>query len=1071
MQTATRVLTAILFTIGLNGPLLSADPSPRLGDDTRAWTERLIPLPKEITVSGSITVRLRDIELLPCSSTAPPVTTARGILRSLTRNEGEPPRVAIAMTLLADADDGVPQSVAHRLEAVPNREQAYAIIASAPNGNAQTRIALVANTATGLLYATQTLRQLLRVPAQRDPDTIVEVPLLTIVDWPDLRSRGFFGVPGEHLIDHCAHLKLNVSLIHGGCRLDSTGQPIVADNVKLIARGAAVGVKLVPDFQHLDVIAESVLKPALFRSDWAHLLPVLMTDAQGRRSQHCVCFSSPATAHLMTHWLEELSKQAQAGHQEVFIFLTEQPRDTCHCKTCLASGKNHYALELEAWSKAISAVRRTYPGTFFHIGISQGVRLKDATQTVIDALPAATSLTYYDGRKTYVTDRAPMVPQWLGRYAHAGGSAGIMPQISFHFRNVVPMTSPQFLRFRMQEFVDKRLDVVYAYAPPRAFTVFLYKPAVAALAEYSWNAEGRSCEDFARAYATLTQTCESKVFGEWAALAGKASYDLASSNFLARLFTNPTMGFYGSVPLDRLLKHSRIHDIPHLAETVQTAEQALRIARKARSLDVINESEFILNGLKIFAVLKRLSPHIHAKRVNQQARLDAAACMDELDECAHCFRVALFDWADRTLATTPMRYLNQRFMNTALAPLRTGDVVRNVASTLGISDPRPESRILPVGEWSPAGFSRNLGTFTFDVPDQAKRGGGLHNVTFDHLEGEDLYVRKVALLHADPGKPKSPRVLATSPDTGRGPYPRPRSSGGLFTGARIDIPATSADTKLFLRIVFYAYSTAGRSFPEDYPAKQRQCAGLVGLRRVYRRGEFPRDRSSTTDETGPQSKDAAQTVTTRKRDRDTIRVGISKGLGAEPLCAVLGRQKGIEALVVERVTLASLSDCDVLIVCQKLQPIRLIRAMPTLVGWVRNGGRAMFLHDAVGYRQHPAIFKNIGGGAAHPKASQVRVRSQHPVTDGLTVGQVFSPGYRYDHVVITPGPDGKVLVRSEEQYRRPVIVVGGFGAGKVVLNGMCPGLTSTPESPHARDDGPVDAELKLLLNCVCWLAE
>jgi len=65
---------------------------------------------------------------------------------------------------------------------------------------------------------------------------------------------------------------------------------------------------------------------------------------------------------------------------------------------------------------------------------------------------------------------------------------------------------------------------------------------VAAMAEYTWNSHGKTPEDFARAYATVTGQDDPRAFARWAVLAGEAGWALAESNLLLTLIYNPTLG-------------------------------------------------------------------------------------------------------------------------------------------------------------------------------------------------------------------------------------------------------------------------------------------------------------------------------------------------------------------------------------------------------------------------------------------------------------------------------------------------------------------------------------------------
>ena len=62
------------------------------------------------------------------------------------------------------------------------------------------------------------------------------------------------------------------------------------------------------------------------------------------------------------------------------------------------------------------------------------------------------------------------------------------------WRIVCPWSGPQFIKYRMTEFVDKNLKCLVGYATPNNR---LYDFNVTAAAEWSWNAHGRDERAFA----------------------------------------------------------------------------------------------------------------------------------------------------------------------------------------------------------------------------------------------------------------------------------------------------------------------------------------------------------------------------------------------------------------------------------------------------------------------------------------------------------------------------------------------------------------------------------------------
>lgn len=199
-----------------------------------------------------------------------------------------------------------------------------------------------------------------------------------------------------------------------------------------------------------------------------------------------------------------------------------------------------------------------------------------------------------------------------------------------------------------------------------------------------------------------------------------------------------------------------------------------------------------------------------------------------------------------------------------------------------------------------------------------------------------------------------------------------------------------------------------------------------------------------------------------------ILVGVSSGYGTECIMTALNKQEGIKAIALPRFSPEALAQCDAIIIPQKKVPLKIIRGSVALRRWVENGGGVMFTHDAVGYRLHMAVFLEIGGGINHTKLDKVRVAKKHPITAELQVGQTFSPGFQYDHVIMEQGPAGETVIDNAKD--QPVVVVGAVGKGRVILNGMLTGSNGRMTDAEGGESEPAGDELKFLVNAVRWLA-
>ena len=112
-----------------------------------------------------------------------------------------------------------------------------------------------------------------------------------------------------------------------------------------------------------------------------------------------------------------------------------------------------------------------------------------------------------------------------------------------------------------------------------------------------------------------------------------------------------------------------------------------------------------------------------------------------------------------------------------------------------------------------------------------------------------------------------------------------------------------------------------------------------------------------------------------------------------------------------------------------------------LRAYVRDGGRLILTHDAVGYRWHQRLFPEIGVGVDRLDGTQIVALANN---FGVTAGAV-TQGYG-DHVIIQSAPGATVLAR-EAASNKAVVVAGYYGLGTVVMDGTLLGAPSDGEMP------------------------
>ncbi|PKO23987.1 MAG: hypothetical protein CVU38_01270 [Chloroflexi bacterium HGW-Chloroflexi-1] len=769
------------------------------GTDPQAqqWANRVIPLPKEIEISGSQRYRADQIGLSIRTALVPPVRTAIGLLSGFTLATEEDASFIIRLALLDDET----AEVRDRLLGLPNREQAYAIL---PLAEREGRL-LVAASPVGLLYAARTLAQLVQAPAALTPETELELPLPKILDWPDLSERGQWGGNVASDLAWTSQWKLNV--------VEVSAELGVVDQ-QLLSQGAELGVKVVPYFPHLETVSRYAglmeRSELISTPDPARPLPSDYTPG--------LCMSSPATQKLVQSWLARMAETA--GVTDIMVWFSESAAP-CFCPKCI--GKEPYGLEAACIVNAFASIEEAHPHVRLRLLTTQGSY--PVNDKILAAAPESVGVTYYDGGRTYDSSRQPMIYPLLEEYARSGRWLGVYPQITHAWRTVFPWTAPQFIHYRAQEFVQKGLSCMIGYAvPSNRFHEF----NVMAEAEWTWNAQGRSPEEFARAYASSTGMTEPDLsrWVRWALAVGEAGWTLAESRLFLALINDPTLGFQKGKgrKADHRFETADLTDVGELQQALATAQQALELAQEAGNADMRAESECILAGLQALELLHSITALLKTPALDVESRQSLSAALDRLDACACTLRTRLPEWGERISSQTGEK-LPTRLLDTAGVLLRTCDALRQVAVSRGVPDPQPAWRLRPVGRWSADDFQHGQEAFLLlGLADLVPSAGGSFHIGFDFIDSAwGTSIKDVAVLARAPGQ-EGGNVIARTPDL-LGVDINGVSIWERWKEVRIRIPATPPGAELFLAITLWG-------MPADAPADRRTCAGAVSIRQV-----------------------------------------------------------------------------------------------------------------------------------------------------------------------------------------------------------------------------------------------
>ncbi len=999
------------------------------------WLRHVIPLPQEIEIPRAVELPAASVGLALADRSGESERLAAEELRRVFQQQAGCALEGQDLTLLLGVLDHngllqgrrVPGS--GRLHHLPNSEQAYVI---APLDDST--LALAALTPTGVYYAARTLSQLLE-PAF--DGATVRVPLVRVVDWPDIEERGEWGGSARNDINWMSAHKMNLVEAHCDLSFTEDGTPVASADPEVIKQARLRGLNFVPIIHHLDYLERTGI--------FEHY-PELAGEGTERAdvggSPVPICFSKPKAGEIIEKWLRDLA--AIEGVTDVNVWLSEwHGRCTCpDCERAAEAGLGQHALETKVVGEALQRIRRDHPNFGVRVLLTQGSYPNN--DQVLAAAPEWLDVSYYCGagrpRSTYNSSPEPMIYPLLEEYSRAGNWLGVYPQFTASYATVMPWSCPQFLHHLIGEFARKQIDSVCGYTVPNNQ---LHEFNVLAAAEYCWNVDGRTPREFAIAWATRKGIEDAEAVGDWAELLGPATWRIygavtGAGNPLsvlaaaARSITNATPPQLGQGIW-------RYYDsVEQMEADVRAAQEARRIAERLEVPALVHETRVAQAHLQMTRLIWQIAEQVAAGEVtSDEDRMALQEAMTRLASAGLQGGRALRAWVE---AIDPDQS-SARYQSTVRV---TESIPRTVAEALepyGIIDPAEQYEPTRIGTWNDETQPSGLQTVSFEVTEVIEPGDW--EVVFEYLQGQNgMNTHRVALASATEDAPEDLTELSVDEHDG-------------FAGAqdrlnvyRISLEEKDATKRYFVVATFRVPSSSMGAIelrpagdpPAFYRAPQLQPLTPEQQRLLRSRTEGPIFES------------------------ESVRVAVLQGAyGSTSILSALEGTEGVEAAPLWELRRDHLRRADVVVVPQpRVREVLGNEEADMLRRFVADGGGVLATHDAVGYRGIPPIVPGVcRGGASHVRATGWTPVAEHPVTQGLGVGEELTHGY-YDHVLLTPGPEGTVVAAADAD---PVVIAGEHGAGRYVATGLLIGVA--PDDTDALPEGP---ELCLLQNAVRWLA-
>ena len=704
-----------------------------------AFLRRLLPLPRKVDIDWNFTtcVSMNRIAFRFPSLSRPDLRadwileTLGAFASNLETRISTPDDIFLLDFHLEDTAD------------LPDTPEAYRISPTI-DADLVTGLKISAREIGGLVPATYTLRQLLLVPTvpppgsgqsknlgTDNPDTkassSITIPAVSIIDYPSISERGQWGGNTHDEVPWTAQWKMNLVEESAGIGYTDSALRLSLKQAH-IDSAYARGVNIVPYVPHLEQIAKHAgfldRRDVTSTPDPDRPLPPEYVPG--------LCMSSPATLELIRIWLKALAEYEHV--RSIEVWLSEGPAP-CYCANC--SGTDPFVLEMRCIQKAFETVRSAHPSVKLRILLTQGsYRVNDL---VLDEAGANVEIVYYDGGRTYDSSHTPMIYPLLEEYSRRGGWLGVYPQITHCWRTVFPFTGPQLIAARAREFSAKRLENVVGYAVPsnrhHAFNV-------AALAEWSWNHEGRSPEEFAATYATIHGFPEPDAFAAWSIAAGDAGWWLAESRLLLRLcydyrfFEKPI-----STENDHRFEFAGFkYDRDTIEKALETARRSIELSTRTGLDWTYFESRALTAGLEaLLCVDDVVSLLVTETTLRDEALGEAVDVLDALDQASADVSHYVSEWGEqisRELYGDAPYSCMMRMRDTANVLLRFCDAVRGHSLFTPVTDTSERYREVRLDEWSRTNFDETrTAEYEFDVTSAATSQPGIYYLCLTYTGG------------------------------------------------------------------------------------------------------------------------------------------------------------------------------------------------------------------------------------------------------------------------------------------------------------------------------------------------
>lgn len=503
-------------------------------DDLIEWKNYLLPLPKEIIIHKQVQINPSEIAIHNESDHDEQSKQATKELRKVFAErsncvpKGDSFTIKLALPNKKDRIEDTDVDVSD-LRELPNMEQAYKILPIADNC-----LIITAIKSIGLFYGACTIKQLLS--ATMCPRSVT-IPIVNIRDWPDISERGLWNFPDEaEWIPWLASKKMNYG------KMASTHLAPVERNKKnsatidreLMIESQKYGFNYSPFILHLNFLHSLGIYqayPELAGKGDSSLTGRYFAHKDGNQHR-APCASQAVLVDIIEEWMTSIAKQ---DGFDISCWLSERPGQ-CECLDCTMIGQ--FVLEARAFVTAWKRVKKVFPKLEIRLFLSTTTLERD--YRVLHETPAEVKIeracamglerVTHKPRDLFLNslyDHYASNGRWIASYDVPIGVNGDVDTPEFK----LPAKSAHRVQDYVKQLYQRKYNGAYGMIAWHTLAKETDNFNISALAEWSWNTNGRSVREFSIAWATHQKIENTSLFADWSEIVGNLAFDVYDSDF------------------------------------------------------------------------------------------------------------------------------------------------------------------------------------------------------------------------------------------------------------------------------------------------------------------------------------------------------------------------------------------------------------------------------------------------------------------------------------------------------------------------------------------------------------